>query len=596
MKRHTIRSTFFATYSIIILISFIAFSAYFLWMESQNLRGQTFATLKQNAQSVAVSIDNELRQMNMVSMNVSYSNLVKDTFYQYIHGKQSSDKLSNFENAKMLGELLTSILGPNRPVDQINLYALDQGVVASGLCNETRDDNARDQPWYQALLNSKHSRIVSYTGQDIHLSRYFSDPDGKNFISYIRRYYDVFNNPQGYVEIQESLRKVLAAALDYESLYGENILILDQTGALILPTDTNWNVELQNLKIQNYPSNFMEIKAGENQGNSFSYCVHSSQSDFTFILLIHSSDVLVPVTRYLQGMILPVLITLLLALALAFFAAKRLTLPIRTIYHEVRQFDLELHREQKKLSTNIIEIAALHDGFLDMQAKVEVSMQKQLLLQRQEMQSRMLALQSQMNPHFLYNSLAAIQSMAEEGMEDEIVTMCQAMSRILRYISSDTGMYVQLDVELKCTEDFLQCMVIRYQGDLTYDIDIPIDLMNVQVPKLCLQLLTENAVKFVTTNRPPWHIHISGSNTLDRYELTVSDNGPGFDESTLQKLNESIHIINQTGLLPSLSIGGMGLLNICIRYKMLQSENVIFIVSNNALGGASVTIGGYYHG
>lgn len=596
MKKHTIRSTLFASYSVIIFISFVAFSTFFVWMEIQNLRSQTFEALKQNAQSVGVSIDGELTQMNMVSMNVAYSNLVKDTFYRYIHGKQSKDQLSNFENAKMLGELLTSILGPNQPVDQVNLYALEAGVVASGLSNATRDDRAKDQVWYQALLNSEYSKTVFYTGMDPHLSRYYSDPEGKKFISLVRRYYDVFNNPQGYVEIQESMRKVLVSVLNYRSLYGEEMIVLDQSGAPILDTETKWDPDLLTRATGHPPDDFVEIQAGEDIGNVFSYWAPSSQSGFSVILLIRSSDVLIPAASYLRGMILPVLISLFLALLLAFWAAKRLTRPIRSIYHEVRQFDLGNPLEKQELRTNIIEIGALHEGFLDMRAKVETSLQKQLLFQQQEMQSRMLALQSQMNPHFLFNSLAAIQSMAEEGMEDEIVTMCQAMSRILRYISSDTGMSVQLEAELTCAEDFLQCMVIRYQGDLSYDMDIPDALMGVLVPKLCLQLLAENAVKFVTTNRPPWHIHISGSATADRYELTVSDNGPGFDEATLHKLNLSIREISRTGLLPSLSIGGMGLLNICIRFQMLQSQDVIFIVSNNAQGGASVTIGGYYHG
>lgn len=596
MKRHTIRSSLFLTYSMIILISFIAFSVYFVYSEAQNVSKQTFTVLRQNAQNVASSIDSELQQMNMVSMNVSYSNLVKDTFYNYLSGKQAKDTLSTFENAKMLGELLTSILGPNRPVDQINLYALDQGTVASGLCNELRDDRAQDQPWFQALQSSAYSKTVCYTGTDSHLSRYYSDPDGKRFISFIRQYYDVFSNPQGYVEIQKSLRKVLAAAINTESLYGEAVVILDQDGDPMWPLDAGWDTELAYLRKNGYNTDFQEIRSAGTSDTLYSFCVPSAQSDFITILLVRRSDVFLPVVQYLRGIILPVLLTLGFALALAFFAAKKITSPISALFHEVRQYDLGTHIKAKKPTTRIIEIAALHDGFLHMQTKVEVSMQKQLMAQQQEMQSRMLALQSQMNPHFLYNSLSAIQSMAEEGMEGEIVTMCQAMSRILRYISSDTGMSVRLEDELKCTEDFLQCMVVRYQGDLCYDIDVPEDLLKVQVPKLCLQLLVENSVKFVTQTRPPWHVHINGRRTADRYEITISDNGPGFEKNTLREINESIRIINETGLMPSLSIGGMGLLNICMRYRLLNAQNVIFIVGNNAQGGACVTIGGIYLG
>ena len=589
MKRHTIRSSLFLTYSMIILISFVAFSVYFIYPEAQNVSKQTFAVLRQNAQNVASSVDSELQQMNMVSMNVSYSNLVKDTFYNYLSGKQAKDTLSTFENAKMLGELLTSILGPNRPVDQINLYALDHGVVASGLCNEDREGSARDQIWFTALQSSEYSKTVCYVGEDPYISRYFTDPDGKRFISFVRQYYDVFSNPQGYVEIQKSVRKVLASAINSESLYGEIMMVLDQNHVPMWPLTAGREAELAYMRDNGWPGEFREIKPAGTGESVFGLCVPSAQSGFVTILLINRSDVIFPVAQYLRGIILPVSLTLCFALVLAFFAAKRITSPISALFHEVRQYDLGVPVETAKPTTNIMEIAALHDGFQHMRSKMEISMQKQLLSQQQEMQSRMLALQSQMNPHFLYNSLSAIQAMAEGNMGEEIVAMCQAMSRILRYISSDTGMSVRLEDELKCTEDFLRCMVLRYGGDLCYDVQVPGDMLNEQVPKLCLQLLVENSVKFVTQNKPPWHVRISGRHTADRYEVTVSDDGPGFAPKTLQEINESIRIINETGLMPSL-------LNICMRYRLLNTQNVIFIVGNNAAGGACVTMGGGYHG
>ncbi len=596
MKRHTIRATLFTTYSLVILISFIAYTLYFVFSETQGVTKQTFAALRQNAQNVSSAVDGELQQMNMVSMNVSYSNLVKDTFYRYLSGKQAKDTLSTFENAKMLGELLTSILGPNRPVDQINLYALDEGVVASGLCNESREDRVEDMPWYPALRAGGNARIVYYTGEDTHLSRYYSDPDGKRFISFVRQYYDVFSNPQGYVEIQKSMRKVLASAVNYESLYGESIVVLDQDGVPMTPLETPWATELEGLKQNGYPGDFRELRNGDGAGgDAYGLCLRSSQSGFLTLLLIRRSDVFLPVARYLRGTALPVLFTLSFALVLGFFAAKKITRPISELFREVRQYDLGKRVDPRRPMTNVIEIAALHDGFLHMQEKVEASAQKQLLLQQQETQSRILALQSQMNPHFLYNNLSAIQSMAEEGMESEIVEMCQSTARILRYISSDTGMFVPLSEELKCTDDFMNCMIVRYQGDLFCDTDIPDSLSDVRVPKLCLQLLVENAVKFATQNRPPWHIRITGKHSADRYEITVSDNGPGFEANTLREINESIRVIDETGLLPSLSIGGMGLLNVFMRIKMLNAKNVVFVVGNNAGGGACVTIGGLYN-
>lgn len=230
-----------------------------------------------------------------------------------------------------------------------------------------------------------------------------------------------------------------------------------------------------------------------------------------------------------------------------------------------------------------------------MQAKLAESVNKQLMLQSQEMQSRLLALQSQMNPHFLYNSLATIQAMADEGMNEEITIMCQSMSNILRYISSKEGPQVTLAAELSCTEDFLRCMVIRHQGDLSYTIDVPDEMLSIKVPKLCIQLLVENAIKFASTRRPPYLVSISGRSDQTCYEITIKDNGPGFSPEILSMLHKKIEEINKTGLLPSLEINGMGILNVYIRYRLLLGNRLIFRLENNKEGGACVTIGEKYN-
>lgn len=204
----------------------------------------------------------------------------------------------------------------------------------------------------------------------------------------------------------------------------------------------------------------------------------------------------------------------------------------------------------------------------------------------------MLALQSQMNPHFLFNSLAAIQSMADANMDKEIIVMCQSMSNILRYISSDSDTTVSLADEITCTKDFLCCMMIRYNNDLYYSVDIPEDMYSLKVPKLCIQPLVENSIKCCTTKLPPYHIDIKGSLRGGRYFITVTDNGPGFSKESLKNINSKINEIDSTGLLPSLEIKGMGLLNIYLRLKILYGSSMTFKIKNNDGGGASITIGG----
>ena len=589
MLRHTIRFSLFVTYAIIILVCFLALSVFAVIRENEKLHSQLFRVLRQNAQVISASIDGELNQMNSVSLNVGYSDLLKKLVSQSL---DDEGRLVFSSNIKSITDQLSSIIGPNRPVDQVNLYGASTGMVAAGLANGYEPVSAKDASWYAGLQESNLNRSITYSGEDASLSKYSTDPDGKRFISLARVYTGKLWTPQGFVEVKSSVRRVMSAALNYSSVYGEEIAVFDPSGTPVLPRGTSlgqlWP-DLQYMDIHQEPA-LLKVNGIE----GYALCAPSSMSDFKTLIFIPKSEVIVPTLDYLREVSGIALAMLFFALILAYIAARRITDPIKRISGDVAAFNPGAPSGQAEFQTKVEELATLYDGFRQMQTNIEDGLQRELNLQAQEMQSRMLALQSQMNPHFLYNSLAAIQSMADEGMAPEIIDMCQMMSRILRYISSDSGALVPVRDELNCARDYLQCIALRYAGDLSYSIEIPDEIMEIRVPKLCLQLLCENAVKYVTEKRPPWHIRVSGAVEADRYELVIRDNGPGFSAEAIEALNRAVREIDETGLLPTLSIGGMGLLNIYMRYKLFCRQEIIFSVSNNPEGGACVRIGGKY--
>jgi sensor histidine kinase YesM len=108
-----------------------------------------------------------------------------------------------------------------------------------------------------------------------------------------------------------------------------------------------------------------------------------------------------------------------------------------------------------------------------------------------------------------------------------------------------------------------------------------------------VQLLVENAVKAVMTHREPWEIRVKGGRDGDDWHVTVSDNGPGFDPAVDRELRHNMDEILASGVLPSLKIEGMGILNIFIRLYLLDGIPFVFDFGNNEEGGAFVTIGGH---
>jgi sensor histidine kinase YesM len=133
----------------------------------------------------------------------------------------------------------------------------------------------------------------------------------------------------------------------------------------------------------------------------------------------------------------------------------------------------------------------------------------------------------------------------------------------------------------------------RFGEGLVYSYDIEDDILDCMVPKLCVQLLVENAVKAVMEHRAPWRINVEGHRDGEDWHITVSDNGPGFDPVVDKNLRRNMDEILRTGVLPSLKIEGMGILNIFIRLYLMDGIPFVFDFGNRPEGGAFVTVGGH---
>ncbi len=603
-KSSSIQSTLFYTYFYILFAVLTTFMSVFIISEAKELKNNAFLLINQNVNTISSYIDEEANTLNTVAQNIAYSNLIKERFTNYISSVEDVStpdqgmSYDNFQNTKVLIDMLTAILGPNQPVVQIYLYSLDKGVFGVGLDTTASRNSVKDYSWYSTFMDSEHYKLLSFN-QDNRLENFYSYKDGATFISLYKMYYNSYNIPQGIIEVKNPITNLTNKINDIVKSYGEEIYIFDQNGNSIYPDifNSSYSTYFTSITSKEIPLNTDDVINYKYDNNTYMFYKTLDDTGFTVAVAVSSSNLFKPLYEYIKTNVIILLIIAIGMLLLSYIAAHIITTPITKIYRQVQNFKLDMSNSNNNISpdidTHIIELNTLYTALITMQQKAQKSMEREITLQNQEMQSRMLALQSQMNPHFLYNSLATIQSMADENMNDEIPLMCQNISNILRYISSDKELLVPLKLELDHTIEYLNCMKTRYDDDISYEINIPDEMQIVEIPKLCLQLIVENSIKFATKSvRPPWKICINGTITNTYWELSIVDNGPGFAESEIEILNEKIKKINKTGLLPNLEISGMGLMNIYIRFKLLYKGSHIFRISNLAHGGALVTIGG----
>lgn len=226
-----------------------------------------------------------------------------------------------------------------------------------------------------------------------------------------------------------------------------------------------------------------------------------------------------------------------------------------------------------------------------MSSQLEDSLQQIISLKDYEVHAKMLALQAQMQPHFLFNTLTTIASMAEAEGNKKIYRICMNLNSMFRYIASEDREGVRMFEEIRHIESYVEIMKERFPQSMV-EVDIPLEMLDCRIPKLTIQPLVENAFKYCDRAKPD--IHVKGNiDPTGKWTVEVSDNGKGFSpekkEEIMKKCQEGLE--NEKTL--SNQIDGMGLVNVYVRMKLFYGEDMSYSIEENK---GRIVIGGMRHG
>ncbi|WP_162270193.1 sensor histidine kinase [Christensenella timonensis] len=207
-------------------------------------------------------------------------------------------------------------------------------------------------------------------------------------------------------------------------------------------------------------------------------------------------------------------------------------------------------------------------------------------------QAEILALQSQINPHFLYNTLDSIRAQALESSNQEVAQMAYSLSKLFRY-SISPAEYVTLSDELASIENYIAIQKIRFENKFEYVSDIDQDVISCKIPKLIIQPIVENAISHgiepICKGAKP-EIKISAYRTATFLAITVTDNGLGIPIDRLNKINDALSR-NDDSPIFSTDIArksSIGLKNVNSRIKLLLGSSFGIRISSACNIGTSV--------
>ncbi len=193
------------------------------------------------------------------------------------------------------------------------------------------------------------------------------------------------------------------------------------------------------------------------------------------------------------------------------------------------------------------EVTALGDSMNDMIDRINELLSQVTTEQTRLRKAEFQLLQSQINPHFLYNTLDAIIWLAEAGKHQQVVMMVKSLSDFFRTSLSQGRDIVPLKDEIAHVRSYLQIQQVRYQDIMTYEIDVPSDFLDYMIPKITLQPLVENALYHgIKNRRGGGSIRISTEAEENFFMIEVRDTGAGMAPERLEQVQNAIEHYDTT--------------------------------------------------
>lgn len=271
---------------------------------------------------------------------------------------------------------------------------------------------------------------------------------------------------------------------------------------------------------------------------------------------------------------------LVAAIAYALALIRSIIGPIDEIVHFVASIEATTDPRRLRLPTpNELAVVSeqlnrMLDRIQEMTTAKEHSQRRLHDLQLARKQAELSALEMQVHPHFLYNTLDCIRSIGYGYGAAEVVTVSTALAEILRYIIKAPET-VALRDELGCIAKYMQIMSIRFPDRFAIEVDVTPELLSVPVLKMTLQPVVENAIYHgLEPRRGRGTVTIRARTCANTLELHVADDGLGFEPNRLAAIQESLARVRRGEATEAAqSTGGIGILNIHERITLTHGPN-----------------------
>lgn len=564
--------------SIFLCMAFIILSVVICILNTEiiyNKEEQVFTSYLFNTMT---SIDDKLKDMSRVSLMSMADDRTQEVLLSY----QDMNEEEKREQQAYLSEFYQSLVTIRNDIHGIYMMDLETLLFYYDMENPTLKEGVDAVAMAQEIIGldkepmeiSNCSLVAGAKPQFMKYSGYYAtDPYYANCIWLVRDIYGFSPHEKiGTIALTVPIAKIqelLENTLEEDMFY----LLINRSGQIVCSQNSAYLMK----NIGEVDARLTEALASEGTKTiewegAKSFVMHTESKDSGLTLLVGKPvDVIhSEITAFMGYCIILCVCTLLLILAVTVFNVNRMLAPIKRLANDMSNFHPESMAMRYQVESED-ETGRLISAFNNMMDMLEELIEKQYKGQIKEQNLSMLYLKSQVNPHFLYNTLDTIRIHAQMNQDKDVADMLMQLVEFFRLSVKVDKAVVTLEHEVDLIENYLALMCRRYpQMHCVYDIDP--ELLDVEVPNFILQPIVENSILHGLRDKGyKGNLKViikQKENPKDYIEIRIMDDGVGFSEEDRKKV-QMLLADAQTEVASTKSIG---IRNIQNRLKMFYGE------------------------
>jgi two-component system, sensor histidine kinase YesM len=566
-------------FSFLILLTATILGSITYYQFAKSSQNKTEEYQIQLADQINQHLNRYLKEMQIISLSPFYDQEVLDILKSHQTPSNGTSFPPAAERVPMW-RYISSLIHMRNEIRGIHIMAND-GTIFSNLDSNTVMLKVfeTDNDWIKEIKQADGEWVLL----PLHKPNYYLNKDTSVF-SVARLIRDPSGNePLGIIKID--LKQELINEIVSNSNIKSNIFILDKDNHFIYPNkedkliESSFLSEIENIKVNNYTNIPID-------GTEYMMVYHqSSYSGVKTIMLTPRSSVFSEVNHLRKVIILVVIAGILVSFLLGFLLSKPLVGSIHTLRKAMGKVEKGNFAQRVTIHSND-EIGELGQGFNLMINEIDRLVSEVYKTSLREKEAEIRALQSQMNPHFLYNTLESINMLAITKGNLEVSDMVSSLGKLLRYTIDNSSKIITLDEELAFIRSYVAIQKVRIGENLQFCEEIDQSLNQVLLPKLVLQPFVENAIVHGIVQQGG-HIFIKACEEKGILKITISDNGKGISELELIKLKRLIENQQQ---ISSEKHNGIALSNVHERLQLLYGKPFGITVDGREQKGFSVTL------